>query len=122
MNPSRKHPEICCITNLAPHYREAIFTLMDRELGCDFYIGDRVNTHIETMNYNNLTGFRKTLTNIPLFGKFYWQKGVMILPFKSYNIYLMTLEFQCLSTWYLLIMLKLLGKRSFLSHIAAMCQ
>ena len=66
---------ICCIFNLAPHYNAAIYSLMDRELKCDFYFGDRLPYSVELMNYESLKGFKKRLKYKSLFGNFYWQDG-----------------------------------------------
>jgi len=110
-------PDICCVSNVAPHYREAVFKLMDRELGCDFYIGDRIATPVATMNYEELKGFRRILNFVPLGSKFYWQKGASKLSFKSYEVYIIDGEPYCLSNWSLLVINRLLRKRSFLwSH------
>ena len=79
----RNNNTICCIFNLAPHYNESIYKLMDRELKCDFYIGDQVASSIKVMNYDDLIGFKKKLNYIPLAGKMYWQKGAISLSFKN---------------------------------------
>ncbi|RRQ48841.1 glycosyltransferase family 1 protein [Maribacter algicola] len=107
-------PKICCIFNLAPHYRAPIFKLMDQELGCDFYFGDRVQTPIKTMEVTELKGYQKTLKNIyiPKTG-FEWQKGAWTLIFKPYTHYIITGTPGSLSNWLLLIWSKLLGKKVF---------
>jgi len=90
---------------------------MDKELACDFYIGNRVGTPIKAMKYEDLAGFRKLLKFVPLLGAFYWLKGGLNLPFKSYKIYFIPGEPYCLYTWYLLTIASLLRKRTFLwSH------
>ena len=43
--------KICCVFNFAPHYRNSIYKFMDKELGCDFYFGDKVETLIEKLDY-----------------------------------------------------------------------
>jgi len=109
--------EICSINNVAPHYRGAIFALMDRELQCDFYIGNRVATPIMPMKVETLKGFRKTLKFIPLGGDFYWQKGALKVAFKSYKYYIVDGEPYCLSNWLILLITWLRGKKSLLwSH------
>ena len=42
--------KICCILNYAPHYRQAIYRLMDNELECDFYFGSRLQTGIKKID------------------------------------------------------------------------
>ncbi|RXM43987.1 glycosyltransferase family 4 protein [Flavobacterium sp. YO64] len=105
---------ICCIFNLAPHYNEPIYKLMDSELQCDFYIGDRVSYPIKLMNYFNLTGYKKTLKYTPIIKKFYWQKGAFSLAFKNYKHYIITGEPHCLSTWLVLLMNRLTGRKTYL--------
>jgi len=53
--------KICCIFNLAPLYDAPIYKIMDQELKCDFFIGDRVGSEIKLMDYNELEGFKKVL-------------------------------------------------------------
>ena len=108
---------ICCIFNLAPHYNAPIYTLMDKELNCDFYLGDRVPYSIKLMNYESLKGYQKTLKYISLIGNFYCQQGAVKLAFKSYKHYIITGEPYCISTWLILLVNKLKGKKTYLwSH------
>ena len=93
----------CCIFNLAAHYRAPIYKLMDKELNCDFYIGDRVFNPIKKMDYSELYGFKKILKFIPIMGSFYWQKGAVQLVFKkNYSHYILTGEPHCISSWFIL--------------------
>jgi hypothetical protein len=39
--------KICCIFNIGPHYRSAIYRQMAENLDCDFYFGDRLKQKIE---------------------------------------------------------------------------
>jgi glycosyltransferase involved in cell wall biosynthesis len=105
---------ICCIFNLAPHYNEPIYKLMDSELECDFYIGDRVSYPIKLMNYSNLIGFKKSLSYTPIIGNFYWQKGAFSLAFKNYKHYIITGEPYCISTWLVLLLNRLTGRKTYL--------
>lgn len=54
---------ICCIFSVAPYYRAPIFNLMDKNLNCDFFLGDKMSTPILMMNYNDLNGFKEELNN-----------------------------------------------------------
>lgn len=101
----------CCIFNLAPSYRLAIYQLMDRELSCDFYIGDQVGVAIKTMDYTSLKGFKRTLKYIPIIGGFYWQMGAIRTLGKPYKNYIITGEVRCLSTWVILGLGKIMGKK-----------
>jgi len=105
---------ICCIFNLAPHYNAPIYTLMDEELECDFYIGDRVKYSIELMDYNSLKGYRKSLKFKTIFGNFYWQQGAISLVFKNYKHYILTSEPYCISSWLILLLNRLTGRKSYL--------
>lgn len=105
---------LCCIFNVAPHYNGPIYKLMETHLLCDFYIGDKIELPIKLMNYDELKGLKKTLNNKFLFSHFYWQKGIFAVLFKKYKNYLMTAEVFSLSTWFLLIVLKFTGKKTYL--------
>ena len=59
----KQNPKICMITNIGPHYRYPIFEKISKELGCDFYLGDKVYLPIKTFNYKDLSGYKATLTN-----------------------------------------------------------
>jgi len=104
--------DICCIFNVAPHYNAPIYRLMDSELNCDFYLGDRLAYPIELMKYDGLKGYKKTLKFFKMFGDFYWQKGAMSLTLKPYEYYILTGEPYCLSTWVILLLNRLTGKKS----------
>ena len=104
----------CCIFNLAAIYRAPIFRRIDKELHCDFYIGDRVAYSLELMDYTELKGFRKKLKYVPILKNFYWQKGAVSLAFKPYKAYIITGEAYCLSTWILLAISKISGKKTYL--------
>lgn len=105
---------ICCIFNLAPHYNEPIYKLMDSELKCDFYIGDRLSYQIKLMDYFNLKGFKKSLIYIPIVGNFYWQRGAFSLVFKNYKHYIITGEPYCISSWLVLLMIRITRKKTYL--------
>jgi glycosyltransferase involved in cell wall biosynthesis len=106
--------KICCIFNIAPHYNAAIYSLMDKELNCHFYLGDRMPYPIELMEYESLIGFKERLKYKPIFRNFYWQKGAIKVAFKSYEHYILTGEPYCVSIWILLLLNKLSGKKSYL--------
>ena len=106
----------CVIYNYAQHYRLAIFQLLNKELGCDFYFGDRMKD-VKKLDYDLLPGFKKELKNIKLFSIIYWQKGAVPLFFRNYDKYIILGEYYCLSTWVLLLLSKLSKKKIYLwSH------
>lgn len=105
-------PHICCIFNLAPHYRANIFSMMDKELSAHFYLGDKVSSEIESMDYKQLKGFQKTLKNKKIGNTvFYWQKGAISTILKPYSSYLITGDWVCLSNWILLFSSFLFSKK-----------
>jgi len=105
--------KICCIFNYGSHYRASIYKLMDQEFKCDFYIGDKLPGSIKKMDYNSLIGFKKKLKNIILFGNFYWQVGAIKAVLKPYKHIIMDGEPYCISNWIILILAKLLGKKTY---------
>lgn len=94
--------KICCIFNLGPLYRWPIYSLMAKELGCDFYLGDKTFTTIRTFDYQKLDGFKGYLR----FKKkkhFYSLKGALRPIFnRRYKVYLVTGDISCLEIWILL--------------------
>lgn len=114
INSTGNNSKICCIFNLAPHYNASIYKLMDQELNCDFFIGDRADSPMKLMNYDELKGFKKLLRRIPLLSNFYWQKNAIRLSFKPYNHYIISGEPYCISTWLILLLAMIQGKRTYL--------
>lgn len=106
--------KICCIFNIAPHYNAPIYKLMDKDLDCDFYIGNRLSYTIKLMEYNTLTNFKRKLNYKKLFGAFYWQNGSVSLAFQPYTHYIMTGEPYCISSWIILFLNKLTGRKTYL--------
>lgn len=106
--------EICCIFNLAPHYRAPIYRLMDKNLKSDFYFSTKEKIPFKQMNVSELNGFKGTLKSLTIFGNFYWQLGAIRLVFKKYKYYIITGEPYCISTWIILLIARLIGKETFL--------
>lgn len=103
--------DVCLITNVGSHYREPIFRRMAEELGCHFYLGDRVRTSIKRLDYDSLPGYQRTLRNLFL-GPFYWQRSSVRLVFAPYRYYILDGEPYCLSSWAILLLARLMGKRT----------
>lgn len=101
---------ICCIFNFAPHYRQAIYRLMDKELPCDFYFGDQAETRIRPMDVTTLRGYKGRVKNLRLFSHFYWQQHILSLLQQPYDTYLLTGEFYNLSLWAFLFFTRLCHK------------
>lgn len=95
--------------NIASHYRTAIFQLMDRELGCDFCFGDKVDD-IKKMDYSFLSHHVTELHNV-FFPRGYWQKGMLRMLRADYDTYIMNGEPRCVSSWLFLLIRKLFYRR-----------
>lgn len=108
-----KNNNICLIYNYAQHYRFGIFKLMDDELQCDFYFGDKMGD-VKKIDYSKLNNFKKELKNIKIISSLYWQKGVFSLFFRKYDTYILLGEYFCLSTWVLLLLCKFSSKKTYL--------
>ncbi|MEM8509763.1 MAG: glycosyltransferase family 4 protein [Bacteroidota bacterium] len=111
-------PDTCCIFNLAPHYRRPIYTLMDRELQCDFYFGDSVGTPIAEMDVTELRGYKKTLSRKRVSRwNYYWLSGSVRLVFKPYKNYILSGDSKYLSHWFIMFLALLMNKKTFIwSH------
>lgn len=109
--------KVCLIYNFAQHYRTNIFTLLDRELNCDFVFGNN-NMDIKKMDYSLLSNFKKEVTNKTfIHSPFYYQKGVLSLLNKKYTSYLILGDLHCISTWLILLLAKFYQKNVYLwSH------
>lgn len=105
---------ICCIYNSGPHYRWPIFKALADNFDIDFCFGaNTVYTNtIETFDYNKLQGFCRLLKNRRLAGKFYWQSGALRQVFKPYKTYLMLGEAYCVSSWLIVMLARLTGKKT----------
>jgi len=104
--------KICVISNYAPHYRTNIFMLMDKELSCDFYFGNKMKD-IKKMDYSLLKNFKKEVKNVIIHKPVYYQKGVLSLLFKKYSEYIITGETICISTWLFLLLSKIFNKKAY---------
>jgi glycosyltransferase involved in cell wall biosynthesis len=102
--------KVCLINVVGPHYRLPIYTLISREIGCDFYFGDHIKHLLKPLDYNKLNGFKKVLHN-RFIGEFYWQTSAVRLLFKPYKYYLVAGEPFCLSSWVMLLLSKLTDKQ-----------
>jgi glycosyltransferase involved in cell wall biosynthesis len=103
----------CLIYNYAQHYREGIFKLLDSELKCESYFGDKMGD-VQKMDYELLNHFQKEVKNVKLKYPFYWQNNVVNLIFKPYNNYIILGEYYCISTWVILLMGKITNKKFYL--------
>ena len=116
--------------NIGSHYRAAIYQLMDKEIGCDFCFGDKWGD-IKKLDYSTLKGDVTELQNVKIpFG--YFQKGMIRMLHKYYDVYILCGDPRCLSTWLFLLLRKvfyprkkvylwahgMLGKESMIKQLA----
>ena len=101
--------KIALIYNFAQHYRTNIFMLMDQEMDIDFYFGDHY-LNVKKMDYSLLKHKVTEVKNIKL-GPFVWQSNTIRLAWANYDTYIMLGEPMCLSSWFVLILSRILGKR-----------
>lgn len=107
--------KICCIFNYPPHYRKNIYSLMDRELNCDFYFGKNVPGTLKDMDCSILNGFKYRFKNYIVKNRIVWSSNTLKLLFKSqYNRYILSVDTASVSEWLFLIGAKLLGKKTYL--------
>lgn len=91
--------KLLLVCNNAPLYRQAIFSLMDQTFDCDWVFGEALGD-IKQFDVTKLRGKVSIVKNVSmLFGKAYWQRGVVKQLFKGYSHYILLGEERCLSTW-----------------------
>ena len=116
-NKKNMKNKICSIFNLAALYRQPIYELMDKELKCDFYITKWKVSPFKQMDYGILKGYKGSGRQIDLFKGFYWQTDTINKVFKPYKHYILSGEPHSISTWIVLLLAKLFGKKTYLwSH------
>lgn len=99
--------KICLITNIAPHYREEIYRLIDREFQCDFVFGDTLGNGIRTFAPMGFRNEVRILKNIQKGEVTLWQKGVLKMLGRKYDAYLVSGDIRCFSTWMFLLLSRL---------------
>lgn len=113
-----KNKNKCClIYNFPQHYREAIFLEMDKMIGFDFYFGDYLDwaPDVKDFDVRKLEGFKGRVRNVRiLFKHFIWQKNTVSLVFKNYEHYVLYGDPAYLSNWVIMILCRLLGKKTYL--------
>lgn len=101
-----------CAFNYGPHYRQAIYAKMGEVLNVDFVFGDKIQTSIKPLDTSRLKSFKGFLKNKWWRG-FYWQKG-LLRYFFSYDTFILTGEIKNASSWVILLLSRVWGKRAIL--------
>lgn len=101
--------KVCCVFNIAPSYRKAIYELMQEELDVDFYCGDHSVEGIALLPMN------KELRNVYKGKKLIWQKGAIRRAFtKRYDAYILTGNAGIRSNWIIALLARLTGRKVYL--------
>ena len=100
---------VVLIYNFAQHYRTNIFTLMDQNMDVDFVFGDHY-LNVKKMDYSLLKHNVTEVRNIHI-GPIIWQSGTVGLVFKKYKKYIMLGEPMNISSWLILLLGRLMGKK-----------
>lgn len=112
--PKTTHTDtgICFILNFAPHYRSEIYLLLEEELNARFYFANEtLAKNLRKMDYTSFGRYPKELKFKKLFGNFNWISGSIGLVFKShFKKFIITGEPFCISSWFVMIFAKFLGK------------
>lgn len=106
--------KICFLLNYASHYRLPIYKLINDNLDCDFYFGDKLSTPIKKIDYKELSDYKREFKRISLIGNFYWLKGSISSVFNKYDTFVLTGEPYCVSNWLLMLYCKLFNKKTYL--------
>ena len=90
--------QLCLFYDSAPRYREAIYSKIDSEYNCDWFIGD-VTTDVKEMNLGLLKSVYR-FKIVGIYNKMYWQKSLLGLLFSTkYDTYFVGAETRAISKW-----------------------
>lgn len=105
---------VCCIFNIAPTYRKAIFGKIIEELDADIYCGDHSAEGIAILRNDP----QYELHNIYKGSKLVWQKRAIRQAFShKYDAYILTGNAGILSNWVITCLARMLGRKVYLwSH------
>lgn len=100
--------KICLLSITASHYRTRIYSLIDKEIGCDFIFG-KDDTTVKRMD-TSLLKCSRDIDNHTIKGAIYRQPGLTSLV-KDYDVIINDLGILCLSAWKMMILAKLRGQK-----------
>ncbi len=110
--------KLCQINYDASHYRETIYHAIDTEFDSDMFFGLAPDEGVRQMDTKGFKG-KIYYTKIISFGGLFYQKGIIPLIWKPYDVYLGLGETRGISSWLFPIVLRIFkpGKRVyFWSH------
>lgn len=103
--------KLCLIYNGAPHYRDGIFKLVEKEYDCDWFFGPGYGKirQLPMSMFKNATVLQRK--NLPL--AFFYQKGeIKTLLSKKYDIFFILGETPNASTWLGMILHNLFNRKT----------
>lgn len=103
---------ICYIADMGHHYREPIFNLLHRELGCEFYFGDKISS-VKSIDHLRLPGFIGYLHYIKLFGDIHLIPSALRIALRYKKIILLG-DLHGVHNWLILILCYFLGNKVYL--------
>lgn len=109
MNMGEKNLHLLYVDNVASHYREAIFLLMDNAFDVHYLFGESLDD-IKQMDTSSLRGEVEKSKNYKVFGGWYWQKGVVSKIWRNFDKYVLIGDTRALSTWVFALIAYLSGK------------
>ena len=101
--------KICCFFNYPSHYRESIYNLMDKEIGCDFVFGDE-EPSIKEMDCGVLSNVKRVHYTWIL-KKILYIKNVLLYLVLNYDTIVVTPATNSITHWLLLLLYKMLPNR-----------
>ena len=106
--------KLCCVFNYPPAYRESIYKKIDETFDTQFIwaeeVIDGVLCDIKKLDYSIVKKKPVINKNKMLFGKYLWVTGLLSLPFKKYDTFLVT-ETAYNSGFLFALLCRLLGKK-----------
>ena len=108
--------KVCCIFNIAPLYRRAVYQRMseDEDIDYSFYCGLE-SPEIEALtDMSQIKGFRRYLSNRYSGQKLIWQKGWWRTILTRYDAYILTGNPGIRSNWLIVLYARITGKKVYL--------
>lgn len=108
--------KLCCIFNYPPAYRTSIYKKIDETFDTQFIwseeVIDGIPSDIKKLDYSIVKRKPIINKNKMLFGKYLWVTGLLTLPFKKYDTFIVT-ETAYNSGFPFALLCRLLGKRMY---------
>lgn len=96
--------KICLASIIASHYRKLIYSLMEKELYCDFFFG-KDNTTVKQLDISSFNKSTNIKNSYLLGSNWYFQYKLTKLT-KEYDVVINDLGIFCLSAWEVLLLSK----------------